>query len=190
MGWCQRKKERYQIPRKQFHFCICTLSSSLVIRLRRIDAAIHIPLMMNKAKRFFREWWMMNRHHPPYTLAPFKAARGEKNTEHLYYFPSDIVWSVLCCFMKIHLDDSPEISRDTAQRLSDLLVWPISQTFVKVCGVSSQRTLCRATFEQCFSYWPKQGRGGHPKCVPAAARCPEWADPVSAPWPPPDLTGG
>ena len=102
--------------------------------------AIYTPLM-NKAKRSFREWWMMNRHHPPYTLAPFKAARGKKNTEHLYYFPSDTVWSVLCCFMKIHLDDSPEISRDTAQRLSGLLVWPISQTFVKVCGVSSQRTL-------------------------------------------------
>jgi hypothetical protein len=65
---------------------------------------------------------MMNGHHPPVLLDSFKAARGKNNTQRLYYFPSDIVWSVLCCFMKIHLDDSPEISRDTAQRLSDLLV--------------------------------------------------------------------
>ena len=96
----------------------------------------------------------MKRHHPR-TLDSFKAARGKKKTQHLCTIPSDIVWSVLCCFMKIHLDDSPEISRDTAQRLSDLLVWPISQTFVKVGSVSSQRTLLSGNVWTVS--WPETG---------------------------------
>jgi hypothetical protein len=121
-GYRDRKKsERYHTRTLHLqHACrrFCGCGGIIYIDLR----TLYTPLSSVMNKAIFP--WMMNDEpsSPPCTWAPYKAARGKKKTQHLCTIPSDIVWSVLCCFMKIHLDDSPEISRDTGQRLSDFLV--------------------------------------------------------------------